>query len=201
MFEWAAKNSYAGERLLESSEDYVAARCLILNGFPRCGFILGCQAVEKILKAIIFLETGERITKDTKDKKRKKGWKHEPFELKEKLTEKVDYGLEIYNDILISLGDCYKSRYFENSTSGKGANSRDLEKMDKLYIYLMEKIKIPDEAKYRGSFFTDLFESNKYWAHHPYWLKIKNKALTKKKLEKMERKYKKILKHFYPSKC
>src|SRR3989344_8199280 len=79
--DYCSKNQYATMMFYAASDDYVASRCCILNGLAP-GFILASQAIEKILKAIIFLET-KRQTGLKKDDK------HNPFSLKNELTAKT----------------------------------------------------------------------------------------------------------------
>lgn len=54
------KKRYAFEMFESAAIDYVGSRCLILNEFSP-GFGLFSQSIEKLLKAIIYLETGETI--------------------------------------------------------------------------------------------------------------------------------------------
>ena len=61
--------------LYDADQDYVAARCCILNGlFP--GFMLASQAVEKFLKALFVFECKEKVKNI-----------HDPFGLKECLKK------------------------------------------------------------------------------------------------------------------
>ena len=191
VFDYCAKNQYATMMFGTAGDDYVASRCCILNAlFP--GFVLACQATEKLLKAFIYLETGEK-TKLTR------GDKHNPFKLKEELQKFKNYGLDRFDGFLEKLYDHYKDRYFDNKTSGRGALSSELDELDELWVYLIEALPIPDEVKYRLSFFAELLDENsrRYWRFYEWAIK-ENKALTLK-IDEMEKRYKKVLKHLYPN--
>lgn len=169
----------------KASNDYIASRCCILNAlFP--GFILACQAIEKLLKAFIFLETTEQL---------KDG--HNPFELKKKLQKIKNYGLSKFDDLLKKLYDHYQSRYYDNKISGKGASSSELKEIDELWVYLIELLPIPDEVKYRLSFFSELLEENsrKYWRFYE-WATKNNQALAPK-ITKIKKRYREVEQHLY----
>ena len=184
--DYCIKNQYATMMFGTASDDYVSARCCILNAlFP--GFGLACQAIEKILKAFIYLETGE-------ESKLKYSDKHKPFELKEELKKVKDHGLDKYDDLLKILHEHYQSRYYENPTSGRGASSKELVEIDNLWVYLVEILPMPDEVKYRMKFFHDLCDADAriYW-HDYEWLIQNNKALIPK-LANIEKRYEEVKK-------
>src|SRR5688572_6077528 len=60
---FAGNNREAGELYSSATEDYVAARCCILNGLFS-GFPLGAQAVEKMLKAFILYKAPATKVRD-----------------------------------------------------------------------------------------------------------------------------------------
>ena len=185
---YCAENQYATMRFLGAGDDYIAARCCILNGlFP--GFTLASQAIEKILKAFIYLESKKEI---------KRG--HNPLKLKEDLKKLKDYGLDKYDNLLKKLYDHYLSRYYEDDPGHhedgtSGASSEELIEIDKLWLELIEKLPMPNEVKYRMKFFADLFEDNPYW-NNKYWITIKNQAL-KKQISTMEKRYKEVFQYLY----
>jgi hypothetical protein len=180
---WSNKK-YASTMILAATNDYAAARCCIVNRlFP--GFTLASQAIEKLLKALIFLSGGEEM--DTC---------HDPFRLKEKLKGLKDYELDKYDDVFKKLYDHFQSRYPDNKTTGKGASSGELPEIDALWLELSERLPVPDEAKFRLAFFTELLDPNPYW-RTDYWLKIENKALEPK-MDSMKQRYEEIKMHLYP---
>jgi hypothetical protein len=187
VFNYCAKNQYATMMFGIAGDDYVASRCCILNGlFP--GFVLACQAIEKLLKAFIYLETGNQP-----------GHEHNPFKLKEGLQEIQDYGLNKFDDLLKKLYDHYQDRYYDNKTSGKGALSSELNAVDELWVYLIKLLPMPDEVKYRLRFFAELFDENsrKYWRFYEWAIKA-NKALSSN-IDTMEGRYREVMQHLYPT--
>jgi len=174
---------------MSASDDYIASRCCILNGLFS-GFVLACQAIEKILKVFVYLETREK-TKLTKNDK------HNPFKLKEELQKVKKYGLDKFDGLLQKLYDHYQCRYYDNEVSGQGASSSELDTIDELWVYLVEILPIPDEVKYRLKFFTDLFNENSKKYGTNYWAEKNNKALAEK-IQEMESGYKAVLHHLYP---
>ena len=54
--EFARKDQYAMLMFNHAGDDYVGARCLIVNGLLVAGFPLVAQSVEKFLKALIFFQ-------------------------------------------------------------------------------------------------------------------------------------------------
>lgn len=188
VMEWGAQHTYANMRFFNANQDYVAARCCILNGLF-AGFTLASQAIEKLLKAIIYLETGEEM----------KRW-HDPYKLKEKLKEKKDYNLDNFDTTLKKLYDHYLSRYHEDnprihSDGTSGASSEELKSIDELWFTLVEKLPMPDEVKYRMAFFADLFETHPYWLNG-VWLTKNNFAFDKRQITLLEN-YTKVYQHLY----
>ncbi len=188
---WGSEHLYANMRFGDATQDYVAARCCILNGLF-VGFILACQAIEKLLKAIIYLETGEEMKKE-----------HNPYKLKEKLKKIKDYNLDEFGLIFKKLHDHYLSRYYEDTPrvhedGSSGASSEELKLIDELWFTLVEKFPMPDEVKYRMEFFADLFESNPYWLNG-FWLTKNNLSYNNRKLV-LSKKYTDVLEHLYNKK-
>ncbi|HET6842505.1 MAG TPA: hypothetical protein VFK06_12605 [Candidatus Angelobacter sp.] len=179
------ENKYAAMMIFKATSDYTAARCCILNALFS-GFMLASQAIEKLLKAMIYLESHREMKSC-----------HDPFSLKEQLKSLRDYDLDKYDFILKKLYDHYQSRYHDNKTTGAGASSTELPDIDALWLELIHKLPVPDEAKYRIAFFDFLFDPNPYW-NNDYWLKAANSAIESK-LPSMAVKYQEIQKHLYPA--
>jgi hypothetical protein len=144
--------------------------------------MLASEAIEKLLKAAIFLESGEKMKSN-----------HDASALKDKLKRLKDYDLDKYDDQLKKLYDHYQSRYHDNPTTGKGASSEELPHIDALWLELMEKLPIPDEVKYLTAFFSYLADPNPYWLND-HWLKLENQALAPK-LNSIRAKYLEIRSH------
>jgi hypothetical protein len=188
--EYAHRNQYAMLMFMGASSDYFACRCCILNGLF-CGFRLASEAVEKLLKAFIFLQTGARSTLKGRDR-------HNPYLLKKELTAlRPDKNLDTYDDLLQTLYDHFLSRYYDNPTTGKGASGEELPLVDELFLYLVESLPMPDEIKYRSAFFAHLCEENdrKYWRNY-YWAMERNEVLNKK-MPLIERTYQQVRSHLY----
>ena len=180
-----SKNQYAAMMIFTATQDYIAARCCMLNAlFP--GFMLASQAIEKLLKALIYLESGEKMRTC-----------HNPFDLKQKLKASKDYGLDKYDEVLKKLYDHYQSRYHDNKTTGRGASSEELRDIDALWLELIEKLPVPDEAKYRIAFFDFLFAPNPHW-RTDYWLTTANMAVLSGK-ERIKAEYEKVRAQLYPA--
>jgi len=176
---YCAKNTRTLMFLYDADQDYVAARCCILNGlFP--GFMLASQAVEKFLKALVVFE-GKKV-KNT----------HDPFKLKECLKEVKDYDLDRYDGLLKKLSDHYKARYSDNKMDYKtnGASSEELDDLDDLWMFLKEKLPLPNEVKFRTNFFSDLFDESPYWKDK-FWIREKNGSLADR-IQLWEKIYKEI---------
>lgn len=186
--EWGVKHQYANMRFFDATNDYTAARCCILNGLFS-GFALATQATEKLLKAIIFLETSEKMRTC-----------HDPYKLKEKLKKAKDYDLDSFDNTLKKLNDHYLARYHEDSPrihadGSSGASSEELPIIDELWFILAEKLPMPDEIKYRMKLFADLFEPNPGWSNG-FWLTKNNLAFDRRK-EILSKKYTDVYKYLY----
>ena len=187
------KNQYATMMFYNAGDDYIASRCCLLNGLLQPGLGLACQSIEKILKSFIYLEAATKT-------KLKGNNKHNPFKLKEELKKIKNYKLDKFDDLLKNLFDYYQERYYDNKTSVNGMSNSELDKIDELWVYLVENLPMPDEVKYRLKFFGDLFEegTRKYYLNY-HWATISNKALTSN-YSKWNNLYKKVVKHLYPNK-
>jgi len=187
---YARNNQYAMAMFGDAGSDYVACRCCILNAL-HSGFRLASEAVEKLLKAFIYLETGARSALKRNDR-------HNPYLLKQELkVAHPDPKLDNFDDLLKKLYDHYQSRYFDNPTTGKGASSEELDEIDDLFVYLIETLPMPDEVKYRCMFFAFLCDENarRHWRNY-HWATERNRALQGK-MERIERSYQQVLEHLY----
>jgi hypothetical protein len=188
--QYAGKNQYAMMMFMDAGSDYFACRCCILNAL-HSGFRLASEAVEKLLKAFIFLQTGTKSTLKGRDR-------HNPYLLKEELkASRPDQKLDSYDDLLHKLYDHFLSRYYDNPVTGKGASGEELPKIDELFLYLVETLPMPDEVKYRPAFFAEICDENsrRYWRNY-YWAMERNEVLQRK-MESIERSYQQVLKHLY----
>ena len=176
-----------------AGDDYAAARCLSLNHLVETGFPLFCQSIEKMLKALIFLETG--ATPKVKGMDR-----HMPYALKEELQSSTDYGLDKYDDVLRRLFGHFQHRYHDNEDQSRIMGGRELEEFDELWMFLFELLSFPIEVKYRLKFVSMLFEENAltYMPTYRHWVTFQNKAMSPK-LGEMELTYFLVREHYINS--
>jgi hypothetical protein len=188
--EYARKNRYAIMMFHIAASDYFACRCCILNMLSS-GFRLASEAVEKLLKATIFLRSGAKCKLEASKR-------HNPYLLKEELKSAcLDPTLDGYDALLNKLHDHYQSRYPDNRTTGRGSSSQELPEIDALFLHLVEALPMPDEVKYRTKFFTELCDedSRLYWRNY-YWA-VECNQLLQSKMPSIEAKYQQVLKHLY----
>jgi hypothetical protein len=188
--QYARKNLYPMMMFGDAGFDYFACRCCVLNGLHP-GFRLASEAVEKLLKAFIYLATGAKSKLKGNDR-------HNPYRLKQELTAaNPDPKLDTFDDLLKKLYDHYQSRYFDNPTTGRGASGGELDEIDDLFVYLIEALPMPDEVKYRGTFFAFLCDENarRYWRNY-HWATERNHALQGR-MGSIERTYHQVFEHLY----
>jgi hypothetical protein len=188
--DFSRKNLYAGMMFMDAGFDYIACRCCILN-MLHSGFRLGSEAIEKILKAHIYLTTGAKTRLNGNDL-------HNPYQLKEELKAvRCDLRLDSFDDLLRKLHDHYQSRYFDNPTTGRGATSEELSQIDELFMYLVETLPMPDEVKYRSAFMAGLCDENsrRYWRNY-YWA-VERNPILQGKMPQIERTYRDVYEHLY----
>jgi hypothetical protein len=182
--EYARKNLYATMMFGSAGEDYIACRCCVLGGLYT-GLRFGSEAVEKILKAHIYLATGAK----------RRG--HNPYLLKQELiATHPDPKLNSFDDPLRKLYGHYQRRYYDNPERSQGASCEELSYVDDLFIYLVETLPMPDEVKYRGMFFALLCDETTRRFTNFHWATHNNRALQGK-LELMERRYQQVYQHLY----
>jgi hypothetical protein len=187
---YAHKNQYATMMFHGAADDYVSSRCLIQN-ILFTGFILYSYSVEKLLKAIIFLETGKETTLKGQNR-------HNSYLLKQELHKSKDYGLDKYDNFLKMLFGHFQCRYFDNKYPGKMLGTEDLDEADALWMHLFESIPFPPEVKYRLVIPSLFFEkiALKYRPEYRFWATHNNRILSSK-LEKMEEIYWEVEHHLY----
>lgn len=149
----------AGGFFFIAAEDYVGARCLILNALAS-GFPLAAQAIEKLLKAALCMD-GIKPSRS-----------HSTAHLLAELAKSsARYRLDEYRDLCGRLDEYYRRRYHDNSRENYGATSEDLAHIDRIWFHIVTELPLPDEFKYRTKFFVDLCEGNPYWRADVWLLK------------------------------
>lgn len=192
--EFARTNQYAMMMFSHAGDDYVGARCLSLNVLLAAGCPLFAQAVEKFLKAFIFLSTGKRTAW-------KKGDLHNPFALKEELKQSHDYGLDKFDALLLRLYGHFQRRYFDNPDQSPSLSTSELDGFDELWMHLFDKVPMPEWVKYRAQFAVMVLDNDipKSRPEYRHWAVVRNKALTAR-LTGMQSTYDAVLKHYIAAK-
>lgn len=175
------ENAYAQIMFGDSGNDYIAARCLILNTLFMQGCIFYAQAVEKMFKALIFLETKRKSNLHNNNL-------HNPFLLKEELKSAKDYQIDKYDELLKRVYGHWQHRYFDNKYKSQSMSSSELDEYDILWMHLFEQAPFPVEVKYRLQFTPFLFDEEvlKYQPAYRHWATFENKSLLPK-LGEMEK--------------
>jgi HEPN domain-containing protein len=136
-------NPLATMFLYQGAQDYMAARCCLLNGqFP--GLMLAQQAVEKTLKGIILLhDSNYKCKKHLHDVV--KIWN----DLKG-LEPKLVLEDECY---LQRLNDFYTGKYPDSTKKISGSTLIELKTIDRIIFELSNMISLPNNLKYRVGIF------------------------------------------------
>jgi hypothetical protein len=193
--DYSSRHKYAQMMFVGAGDDYAASRCLNLNMLTSSGFPLFSQSVEKLLKAILFLETGSPTTlKSNRDK-------HNPLALKQELQGHADYGLDKYDDLLKRLYGHFQHRYFDNPNQSRSMNGEEIDEFDSLWVYLFDQLRFPTEVKYRLKVLAMLFDREvlQWMPHFRHWVIYRNKALEGR-LPEMEETYLAVEHHYINSK-
>jgi len=165
--EFARNNSMAMALYNNAAQDYGACRCCLINGFFP-GFILGAQAIEKILKAFILLHD---------NKVNPKSFSHNLTKLVDEVQKNNDYGLARFLPLIRRLQIDYQTRYPDNPCKGASSSTGQLVEIDELIFYLIDQIPLPDEVKFKSGVYSMLFPGNPNSPWHK-WISIYNRTLT-----------------------
>lgn len=192
---FARENKDAMLLLLKATEDYRAARCLMLNQIKNAGLGVAAQAVEKYLKAqLLFDDPTLNIN----------NLRHYLKKIFRKVTS-ISPSLKTAKNIEIIkwLEFYYQRRYPDNPKllDGKKVSmfSYDkisLDEIDQLIFLINEKLSIPTEVKFRTGLYGFLFiQTRKIKLFNEYWLSTKNEVFKKNK-EKLFAEYIAVKVHF-----
>ena len=177
------ENIYGMEMFMGAVSDYIAARCCLLNGLFS-GLYLGALSVEKVFKAILYIETNSKLKI------------HDLIGLKSELTKHKDYGLDRFDGYLKKLYSDYQARYHDNPDRSMSMNTKELDELDELWLYLVEMLPAPDEVKYNTAFFAFLFAAPGFG--YDFWLSKNNKALNMR-FRGFAARYLEVFDHLYPN--
>jgi HEPN domain-containing protein len=158
----------------EAADDYVAARCCLMNGLFT-GLRLASESVEKLLKAhLLFLNPSENVRQ----------FGHDIPKLGERLSELT--GLQDSDsrkELLLRLKKHYDTRYPDNAVDLKSKSTGELREIDELVVELIEQMPIPAEVKFRSGLYVQLFITEMQpelatWWTPPRWILSDNRALA-----------------------
>lgn len=167
----------ANKYMMPAVQDYLAARCLLLNNIIPVGLIIAHEAVEKQLKAILTLEE-VMMPKKCHDVSSLAGL------LIEKNSTKYSF-LKDQSDFLTRLHLHYGWRYYDGDISKRSQNisPEDLDPLDELWIALYEGYTnfLPEEFRFRTYLLPYLFDKGMLQVTNwDEWLLQNNKALEGK---------------------
>ncbi len=148
LIEFSRANSEAAEFVRYATDDYIACRSSLLNGFFP-GFRLGAEAVEKYLKGLLLYATPSH----------KKKYGHHIRDAAAAASKVTPcFNATQFNDVLKRLEWHYLNRYPNNSAYGApgGSSTAELVGIDELVLHIYNSLPIPEVAKFRnmGYFFT-----------------------------------------------
>lgn len=129
------------------TEDYLGARCCLLNGLLNPGYILAEQAIEKELKSLILI-----LSPKESFKKNKLYPYHDCSALLKRLQNITKLNLVPYENLVFVLSNTYHSlRYPDNdhlTTSGiYSLSTKLIDDLDEMFIELFVQLPIPDDIK------------------------------------------------------
>lgn len=175
-----------------AAKDYIACRCCMLN-YLQMGAVLGSQSVEKILKSALLL-----IRKDISEKEVKK-FKHGIWSL---VCHYKDDLIEIYPDILKHENLFKKLDIFYESRYSWGASMtlpNDLYFIDNIFLYLLIKLPMPDEVKFRSGFFVTIFDDHIMNHSQVHWSVLNNNVFIVEH-GNLKKKYESVMEILYGKK-
>lgn len=166
----------ANKYVMPAVQDYLAARCLLLNKIF-VGLVIAHEAVEKQLKAILILE---KVTMPQKC--------HDVSNLAALLIKKDSnkyYFLADQTDFLARLNLHYGWRYYDGDISkrSQSMSCEDLDPFDALWLALYECYTnfLPEEFRFRTYLLPYLFDENMLqFTNWDKWLLENNKVLVEK---------------------
>ncbi len=178
--------SEANKYVMPAVEDYLGARCLLLNNIF-VGLTLAHETVEKLMKALLILE-------DIKPQKSHNLEKLSDLLLKRNLS-KYEI-LHNQKEFIKRLDQHYGWRYYDGDITKRSQNKspEDLQPLDNLWIALHKIYTdfIPEKFRYRTYLFAYLFDKN--IASRLNWGEIlmENNRALENKVDGWRKEYEKI---------
>jgi HEPN domain-containing protein len=188
VLEFSRKHKTAVPLYSEAADNYVAARCCLLNGLFT-GLRLASEAVEKLLKAhILLLNPSENV----------KSFGHDIPRLAERLSELTGSPVSDSRQTLFArLKKHYDSRYPDNAVPFQTKSTGELREIDELVVELIEQTPLPEEVKFRTGLYVQLFITEEQpelaaWWTPPRWILSDNRALAPR-LEGLRQRFREVL--------
>ena len=189
---YARTNLNALQMIHNAVSDYIAARCLLVNGlFP--GLVLAAQSVEKYFKGYILLLEPNKNTRK---------FAHNITDLKKEVQSLKDFKLDQFNDFLSRLEKHYLTRYPDNKNKSTSQSTGELIDLDELIIYLNENLPVPDEIKFRSGLYIKLFVHLEHklptMIPEGHWVITNNQPINLI-IKELAIKYTLVKEHLYPN--
>ena len=171
--QFARENLKAMEFLNIATQDYIAARCCLINGLFS-GLVLSAQAVEKYLKAYNLFLTPSKNTRKLS---------HKVQDLAAEIYS-LDPGLELspHRELIKRLEAHYQTRYPDNLGASTSQSTGEIHEIDTLIILVNKQMPIPLEVKLRSGLYSRLFHGKARGydsgCNDEYWLLRDNRALS-----------------------
>lgn len=148
--EFARKNQSAMLLIHQATEDYISARCLLLNGLMP-GLTLASQSIEKYLKGFLLLRDNTINPRQ---------FSHNLVDLFDNLKIISNFNWDTYDNLISRLRGHYQARYPDNHDRSMSMSTVELIEIDQLAINLVEQMPMPDEVKYRSGLYVEVTDSN-----------------------------------------
>lgn len=178
--------SEANKYVMPAVEDYLGARCLLLNNIF-VGLTLAHEAVEKLMKALLILENIQPQKSHNLEK------------LSELLLNKNSSKYEILNnqkEFVKRLDQHYSWRYYDGDITKQSQikSPEDLQPIDNLWIALHEMYAdfIPENFRYRTYLFAYLFDKNLFSRLNWGEILMENNNAIENKVDVWREEYEKI---------
>ncbi len=173
MVEFCRTNQSAMLLQHQAAYDYAGCRCCLLNGLP-VGLVLGSQAIEKLLKAVLLFADATLTTAEIRTR-----FGHRLPKLAEAVQKTTDLDLTTHVSHITALDAHYLGRYPDNPGRSTSQSTSELAELDLLAVDLLVGLPIPEEVKLRSGVFSLALISSERGVVTSFekWLLEKNEPL------------------------
>ena len=188
--DFARANKQAMLLLLTATRDYSSARCLMLNGL-QAGFSVGAQAIEKYLKATIYLSAPSTPTKRSHNL---------PALLLDAEALLPGLAASNFEATATTFHEFYQTRYPDNDNQPISMNTGMIADLDEMVIGINVMLPMPRNIRMRsGLFALVMFSLNHLNSETPdeKWIKMQNAALAPH-WDRIRTEYFETMKEIYP---